>query len=145
MEVSAMATREIPPRDWVAFFDRFSKGHQDWPTTIEVVGADVGDQLEAVAHPLIGITVDLKGSENGSIEVMLGSRPEDHAVHAITAPARVWHRQTLEAADEALEIESADGLKMLVLFRAAAMGELPEHSEEGEEETVPAAGWAVME
>ena len=84
-----MPTREIPRQEWPAFFDCFSKEHQDRPTTIEVVSDDVGDQFEAESEPLVGISVDLKGSAHGAIEVMVGDRPEDNLTHTIVAPAHV--------------------------------------------------------
>ena len=67
-----MPTREIPREEWPSFFDSFSQEHQDWPTTIELIGGDIGDQPEAQNEPLVGISFERKGSDKGAIQVMLG-------------------------------------------------------------------------
>src|SRR5438105_3444747 len=120
-----MPTREIPRQEWPTFFDCFSNEHQDWPTTIEVVGVDVGAQFEAESEPLVGISVDLKGSARGAIEVMVGDRPEENLTHTIPAPARVWVRDGGDTAEEALEIEAGDGSKTLLRFSAGNAPQLP--------------------
>src|SRR5438067_7524828 len=120
-----MPTREIPRHEWPSFFNCFSKEHQDWPTTIELISGDVGDQLEAEGEPLVGISLDPKGSAQGAIEVMVGARPDDNLTHTIASPTHVWIRDGSSAVDEALEIEAADGSKTLLRFAAGNAPQLP--------------------
>ena len=42
-----MQTREIPREQWIRYFDDFSKNHEGWIVTLEVIGSDIGDQEEA--------------------------------------------------------------------------------------------------
>jgi hypothetical protein len=110
-----MLTTEIPRTHWSNFFDKFSKQHEGWIVTLEVLGGDIGAQ-EAVARlPLVGISAELQGPAS-RLEIMVGGRPEAHFTHIISMPKRVWLKQPEEAAHEAVEIESADGTTTLVHF-----------------------------
>ena len=110
-----MRTREIPRAQWSRFFDDFSKQHEGWIVTLEVLSPDIGDQEEVTGLPLVGISADLKDREN-PIEIMVGGRPEAHVTHIINSPQHVWLKQPEEAAHEAVEIEAADGTTTLVRF-----------------------------
>jgi hypothetical protein len=117
-----MANREIPRVQWTAFFDSFSLQHGGWIVRVEVQhGAD--SQLLVRAQPLVGITVDLKGSEAGSLLITLGKTPEDHWRHRIVAPARVRLKETQAGAVEGVEIAATGGETTLVQFRSAVLPE----------------------
>jgi hypothetical protein len=118
-----MPTEEIAYDEWVAFFDSFSLQHQGWLVTIEVLGADIGAQVESTGLPLEGITADLKGSGKTSISIIVGDKADDHVTHTIYAPAHVRLKRNEQGADEALEIESATETT-LVLFRSAMRAEM---------------------
>jgi len=111
-----MLTREIPRDRWITFLDTFSKEHQGWIVTVEVLGSTIGAQEESGRLPLIGISADLKGRENG-IDIMLGGRPDAHLTRIINRPRRLWFKQPEEEAHEALEVESEDGTVTVVHFR----------------------------
>jgi len=115
-----MPTREIPRAGWVSFFNSFSGKHEGWLVTVEVIGPDIGDQEEAKELPLVGISADLKDNEN-FVNITVGRLPEDRMMHTVTDAARVWLKQSDEGADEALEIESKDGTKTLLTFRASVL------------------------
>ena len=114
-----MTTQEIPRDKWKTFFDTFSRQHEGWLATLEVLGSEIGAQQEAGDLPLEGITATSKDSAVESIAISLGKTPEDHITHTITEPTRVWLEQTLLGANAALEIESADEVKTLLRFRSA--------------------------
>jgi Family of unknown function (DUF5335) len=119
-----MPTREIPRDAWNAFFETFSKQHEGWLVTIEVLGRDIGAQEEAHELPLVGITADLKGSDADAISIIVGKAAADHVTHTVTQPVHVRLEQAESGADEALEIEAADDIKTLVRFRFAMLPEL---------------------
>lgn len=118
---TSMADREIPRGQWTAFFESFSLQHEGWIVRVETHGAD--SQLLVRALPLVGIAVDLKGSEAGSLLITLGKTPEDHWRHRIVAPARVRLKETQAGAVEAVEIASTGGETTLVQFRSAVLPE----------------------
>lgn len=111
-----MQTREIPRADWSHFFDGFSGEHAGWLVRMEILGSEIGAQVEARELPLAGISADPR--EN-TIWVTLGKEPAHHITHSIQKPTHVRVEQTEEGAHHALQIESEDGLTTLVRFRTA--------------------------
>jgi hypothetical protein len=114
-----MANREIPRGQWTAFFNSFSLQHR--PRRGAAWRAD--SQLLVRALPLLGIAVDLKGSEAGSFLITLGKTSEGHWRHRIVAPARVRLKETQAGAVEAVEIASTGGETTLVQFHSAVLPE----------------------
>ncbi|HSE98892.1 MAG TPA: DUF5335 family protein [Blastocatellia bacterium] len=113
-----MLTEEIPRKEWASFFNGFSRRHKGWLVTVEVLGPDVGDQIEARELPLEGITAELRDSGQDQIEIFVGARPDSHVSHKITAPEHVYLKRSEQGADEALEIASKD-IAALIRFRSA--------------------------
>lgn len=114
-----MPTKEIPREEWDTFFDTFSRQHEGWLATLEVLGSEIGAQQEARDLPLEGISATSADDESQEIAISLGKTPEDHVTHTINRPTRIWLEQTLLGANAALEIESADQVKTLLRFRSA--------------------------
>jgi uncharacterized protein DUF5335 len=114
-----MTIQEIPRDEWKTFFDTFSRQHEGWLATLEILGSEIGAQQEARDLPLEGITVNSKDTVPKTIAISLGNTPEDHVTHTIIEPTRVWLEQTSQEANAAVEIESADEVKTLLRFRSA--------------------------
>lgn len=113
-----MPTQEIPVDNWPGFFDQFSRQHVGWRATVEVLSSELGAEMEARDSPLVGISADLKDQER-SIAITLGETGARHLTHIISNPKYVRLKQTDEGADEALAIESSDGVTTLLHFRSA--------------------------
>jgi hypothetical protein len=118
-----MPTQDIPRAEWGPFLDAFSRQHEGWLTTIEVVTSGLGAHREVRDKPLTGISEDRKRGDAASISVSAGERPEDHVTHVIERPSRVALELTEEGAHKGLRIESENGEMTLVLFRAPALPE----------------------
>jgi hypothetical protein len=114
-----MTTQEIPRDEWTTFLDRFSRQHEGWLATLEVLATDIGAQQQVRDLPFEGITATSRNSVPETIAISLGKNPEDHVTHTISGPTRVWLDQTSAGANAALEIESADEVKTLLRFRSA--------------------------
>ena len=110
-----MQTREIPREQWIKFFDDFSKNHEGWIVTLEVLGPDIGDQEEADRLPLVGVSADVKAHEN-RIEIIVGGRPDVDVTHFIERPKHIWVKEPRMSGDEVIEVESEDGIKTLLNF-----------------------------
>jgi hypothetical protein len=113
-----MQTQEISRSEWRTFFDTFSRQHEGWLATVEVLGSDIGAQEAVHELPLSGVSLSSGGEETEAISIDLGTRPDEHVSHAISGPTAVWLEQTEEGANAALEIEVADGTKTLLRFRS---------------------------
>ena len=109
----------------------FSRQHEGWIVTLEVVGHEIGDQEEVNGLPLVGISADLKPEER--VMIVAGGRPEAHVTRIISQPKRVW----LKKPEDTIEIEAADGTKTLLNFHYVR----PEETERQlPEETTKAKG-----
>src|SRR5215217_1108208 len=102
--------REVPRAEWVNYLDGFSRQHEGWLVTVEVLGAEIGAQVEAQELPLEGITAGSKAGGEGVITIILGGGPRERVTHSITRPAHVRVEQTESGADMALQIESGGGV-----------------------------------
>jgi Family of unknown function (DUF5335) len=113
-----MATRDLPRESWKEFFDGFSRRHQGWLVDVEVLGSDIGAQLEAEDLPLEGISAD---HDNKDISIAL-LRDGKITEHFVTRPQQVRVEEE-GGAEVAIEIESSSGPTTIVTFRAAASPE----------------------
>ena len=116
-----MSTQEIPREKWQGFFEVFSRQHEGWLATLELLGSDIGAQEEAHEFPLEGLSVESDEAE--AIVISLGRSPQDHVTHTISRPEHVWLEQTAEGANAALEIESGVDSKALLRFRSPILPE----------------------
>lgn len=107
-------TREIPRETWDQFFSRFSNDHETQFVAVEVMGQDIGAQVEGQTLLLGGISrADPDGE---SLALMFDSITGEHLTHMVNRPTHVWIQQSAGNVDESLEIESADGTRTLVRF-----------------------------
>ena len=93
--------------------------------TVEVIGAELGDQLQAERLPWHGVIYD---SGNDILEVSLGRRDRvasGQLRHAVHAPTVLWLEER-DGVANALCIESAGGPQTIVRFhRRYALGNNP--------------------
>jgi hypothetical protein len=113
-----METQEIPRDEWKSFFDVFSRQHEGWLATLEILGQEVDAQQEPRESPFKDITLTSVVGQSEAIAINLGKTPEDHVKHTVLEPTHVWLAQTAEGANAGLEIESADETKTLLRFRS---------------------------
>jgi len=111
------STQQIPRKEWSAFFDSFSRKHEGWLISMELMAPELGDLVEVRDRPLAGITAELRRGGSDSIVLIFGRAPS-HLTHIIAKPTRVWLKQAADGADEALEIEAQDAPTALLRFRS---------------------------
>jgi len=119
-----MQTKEIPKNEWSGFFDTFSRKHEGWLVSVEILGPDIGAQVEQRETALEGITDEWDEIKGNTIMIMTGGKPEGHMTHSITFPTAVSLEQTDEGADAALAIKANDGTTTLLRFRSTVLPEL---------------------
>jgi hypothetical protein len=119
-----MKTREISRSEWPEFFDSFSRQHEGWLVTLEILGSQIGAQLEGRELALEGIVAEWDEVRGDEIAIMIGAKADDHITHNISRPTQVSLEQTDEGADVALAIQSADGVTALIRFRSAWLPEM---------------------
>jgi hypothetical protein len=134
-----MPTREIPRTEWRSFCNAFSRQHEGWLTTLEVLSSDLGGQLEASDMPFQSIGADLKGSDPDAIQITVGSGPYDEVTRIVYRVTRLSFEQSESGAHEGLEVLTAEGERTVLRFRAAQYPEALDRIA-GEDQTKKAGG-----
>ena len=107
-------TTEIPRDSWDTFFSRFSEEHETQLVAVEVMGSEIGAQIEGQSLLLSGISPASK--DNEALALTFDSVSGEHLTHLVNRPTHVWLQRAADNTDEALEIESAEGTRTLVRF-----------------------------
>jgi hypothetical protein len=112
----------IKRSEWLAFLDGFSRQHEGWLASIEIVTAT--DRLvEARNGRLMGISID-HPSERQRVYITLGEALYGNITHVIPVPARIVLKRTESGAHEGLEIASMDGRITTLRFRSPMLPEM---------------------
>ncbi len=106
-------TQTIDRGDWAAFAEDFSKQHAGETATLEMVGTDVGDQYAVQNLPFVGMTLESKGSDAGSLVLMLGTEGDKNMERFIAGPKSLKVHVTPEG-ETIVEIEAADEPTLLL-------------------------------
>ena len=117
-----MRTVEIPRAEWVQRLNEFSAVHEGWLVSLDLLGPDLGAQHAIENLPLLGICAG-RSDQDRTIDVSVGQSGGEHLTHMIEAATRISIERTDDGADAALQVESADGTKTILRFRAAALPE----------------------
>ena len=117
-----MRAVEIPRVEWVQRLNEFNAIHEGWLVSLDVLGPDVRAQHEIENLPLLGVCAG-RSDHDRTIEVSVGRSGGEHLTHMIEAATRISIERTDDGADAALQVESADGTKTILRFRAAALPE----------------------
>jgi hypothetical protein len=128
-KVSTPKGKQIPgftePDQWKNFLDGFSKRNQGRATRLEVIG-ELGAQEEEQYLPLVGVSLDPKGTAAGSVEIMLaGEGPADdrHVEHTIRNVQKIAPLVGITGVEDGLGFEDQEGAKTLLIFEQ--LPELP--------------------
>lgn len=114
-----MQSKEIPQQEWEQFFNDFSGKHFGRPVGIEVVGAEIGAQLEESGLTLEGITAEQQKVPGSTITIMLGANPSNHLTHLVERPVQVSLERDDQGEDFALAIKGADGNMAIMRFESS--------------------------
>jgi hypothetical protein len=111
---------QIRTDDWQKYLNDFSRRNAGRTARLEVLSEDLGAQGNDVEKlPLQGITLDNRSSLNSSLEIMLGGGDADdmrHLTHTVPRVRRIVAKFGPDAREDALEIESEDGARTLLIF-----------------------------
>jgi hypothetical protein len=121
VEETPMRSQQIPRAEWARFFQAFSERHEEWLTSVRIAHPRLGSQIEAKDLPLEGIVADPDG--RGPISIHLGRSANDHIEHDVQNPVQVWVELDDDGAEQAVSVDSSDGTKTILEFRATALPE----------------------
>ena len=113
----------IERQQWKGFLDEFSKRNQFRPTRLEIVG-EVGAQEDEKSLQLIGVNFEPKGSDAGSVVLILGGQADRQFEHFINGIERIAPLTAGTGVEGGLGFEDKDGNKTLLIFEN--LPEIPE-------------------
>jgi hypothetical protein len=104
-----MFTRELNRDQWPEFFDAFSRDYQGHPVTLDLPEPHTLGTIETIARdlPFVGITAE-PHADGGvkSIEIVLGTAPENHLVHTVNLPTHVFVGRDVHGIDRVVVIRA---------------------------------------
>jgi hypothetical protein len=106
-------TQDIGKDQWSTFLDEFTRENRGAHARLEVLSADMGDQVETDNRPFDGVSADTKDGED-SVWITLGSGPEDHLTHGIQKVTAIRVRPPVGQSGAALEVVAQDGTTTLL-------------------------------
>src|ERR1700704_5883753 len=106
-------TLELEKNQWLAFLAEFTRQNRGAHARLEVLGDEIGYQVENENHIFEGISVDVKDGEK-NVWITLGSTPADHHAHGIQNVTVIRVLPQTESAGAVVEVEAQDGSKTLL-------------------------------
>jgi hypothetical protein len=114
-----MRTVEVPEKDWARALNEFSRLHEGWLVSLDVLGPTMGVQPQIRELPLRGVTAE-SGPRGSAITISAARFDGEQITHLIPSATHVRIERTNEGADVALEIESDEGLAAILRFKSTA-------------------------
>ena len=115
-----MDTLQLPEPEWGAFFDELSREFEQGLVSVTVSGNGMSDAPVITELPLLGIQLNTKGSDSGSITVMAGSDADTAISHTIPGPTQVQVARDAHGVVAAIQIDAPDPAQTQVHFLSAS-------------------------
>lgn len=118
----------IKQEQWKTFLDDFTKRNQFRATRLEVLSNELGVNEEEEFLPLVGVSFEAKGSDAGSVVIILGgetAKDERHVEHLVEQVERIAPI-TSTGLEDGLGFEDRNGDKTLLIFEQ--LTEIPENT-----------------
>jgi len=116
--------KDIQKDEWPTFFDAFTREHIGWTITLELIGTEIGAQIQDRELVFEGIV-----TERQEIMIMAGERADDHVSHRIAKAVEVSVDEDHDSSSSMIMIKAADGITTLLRLRAPAFLEVVESNQ----------------
>ena len=107
----------IEQNSWSGYLTEFTKRNMSRPTWLQVLSKE-GAQSEESGLPLIGISVEMKGTDAPRVQIMLGVR--EHLTHVVRNVETMMPQIGMDGRDEAIEFVDKSGEASLLIFKHRA-------------------------
>lgn len=106
-------TQEIAHDRWIAFFAEFTRQNRGAHARLDVLGADVGYQVETEDRPFDGVSTDVKDGER-AVWITFGSTPDNHLTHGVHNVTVVRVLPPIGESGAVVEVEARDGTRTVL-------------------------------
>jgi hypothetical protein len=117
-------TQEIGKDQWLPFLAELTRENRGAHARVEVVGPDVGYQVEIDKRPFDGISADVKDNEQ-AVWITFGSTTADHMTHGVQNVTAIRIRPPVGDSGAVLEVVARDGTRTLLELTHPEAYELP--------------------
>ena len=114
-----MRTVEVPQKEWAHALNEFSTTHEGSLISLDILAPTLGAQPQIRELPLRGVTAETT-PRGSAIMISAAQGDGEQVTHVIPSPTHVRIEQTNEGADLALQVESVEGVTVILRFKAAA-------------------------
>ena len=114
-----MDTQGLPREEWGAFFDDLSREFEEGLVTVEVSGDGQPQVALITGLPLLGIQLNTKGSDAGSITIIAGQDEDTAISHNIVGPTQVNVARDADGSIAAVQIDAPDPAQTRIHFLSA--------------------------
>ncbi len=111
-----MDTQQLPQGEWGGFLDEISRQFEQGLVSVTVSGNGMSDAPVITDLPLLGIQLNTKGSDTGSITVIAGQSADDAISHTIPAPTQIQVAREADGTVAAIQIDAPDPAQTQVHF-----------------------------
>lgn len=122
----------IKQEQWKTFLEDFTKRNQFRATRLEVLSNEMGVNEEEEFLPLVGVSFEPRGSDAGSVVIILGgetAKDQRHVEHLVEQVERIAPIAST-GLEDGLGFEDRDGNKTLLIFEQ--LPEIPENTSDTE-------------
>jgi hypothetical protein len=116
---------EILRQEWPTYLKAFNSRNSGRAVDLQLLSEELGTYNEAEKFPFQGISLENNKTSSQNVEIMLGGIGADrrNLTHTVKEVRRMVPKTGVDGREEALEIEAADGAKIILVFKA--LPELP--------------------
>jgi hypothetical protein len=103
----------VPKGEWIVFLADFTRRNRGAHGRLEVLGGEIGYQVETEDRPFDGLAADVKDREN-TVWISFGSTPADHLTHGVHGAVALYTLPASMSSGEVFAVEVADGSKTVL-------------------------------
>ncbi len=103
-----MDTQALPHEEWGTFFDDLSRDYEEGLVDVTVRTDSLSDAPLITGLPLLGIQLNTKGSDAGSITIMAGQSEDDAISHTVMGVTQVHVARTADGDVDTVQIDAPD-------------------------------------
>jgi hypothetical protein len=112
----------IARQEWVAALNGFTRRHDGWLVSLDIIPPQGQPLREFENLPLRGVSSD-RVNHDGTLVISVSWSRNQHLTHMVHSVARLSIEQTADGADAALWIDAKDGTRTVLRLRVAALPE----------------------
>ena len=114
-----MDTQQLSQAEWGQFLDDLSRQFESGLVSVDVSGDGLSNAPVITELPLLGLQLNTKGSDSGSITIIAGADEDAAISHTIPAPTLIHVAREADGTVAAIQIDAPNPAQTQVHFLSA--------------------------